>query len=205
MSKNILVLLLVASATVVSAAESLFDGKSLTGWEGDKSIWRVESGAIAGGSLEGNPRNEFLATLKTYKNFILRFEYKIVGNEGFVNGGVQIRSQRLSDPANEMIGYQADIGHGYTGALYDESRRKVVLAMPDKDLVKSIEKMGEWIGYEIRANGPNIKIFVDGKLTVDYTETDPSLVQDGYIGLQIHGKSKAVIWYRNLTIETLPN
>ena len=71
-----------------AAPVSLFDGKSLAGWEGETNqVWRVRDGVIVGGSLEGNPRNEFLATLKSYKNFHLRLEYKLVGTQGFVNGG----------------------------------------------------------------------------------------------------------------------
>lgn len=201
----VLVAFAFAHASVHAASASLFDGKTLNGWEGNTQVWRVESGTIAGGSMDGNPRNEFLATTKTYKNFVLRFEYKLVGTEGFINGGVQFRSQRVADPAHEMIGYQADIGGGYTGCLYDESRRKVVLATADKDLVKSVERVGEWNSYEIRANGPNIQIFVNGKRTIEYTESDSSIVQDGHIALQIHGNCKAVIWYRNLMVETLPN
>ena len=68
-----------------AAPVSLFDGKSLAGWEGETNqVWRVRDGVIVGGSLEGNPRNEFLATLKSYKNFHLRLEYKLVGTQGFV-------------------------------------------------------------------------------------------------------------------------
>jgi len=52
---------------------------------------------IVGGSLNGNPRNEFLATRASYKNFRLRLDYKLVGTEGFVNGGVQFRSQRIAN------------------------------------------------------------------------------------------------------------
>src|ERR1043165_5986863 len=103
---------------------SLFDGKSLAGWEGEtNSVWRIRDGVIVGGSLNGNPRNEFLATERHYTNFHLRLEYKLVGTEGFVNGGVQFRSKRIANPPNEMSGFQADIGAGYSGFLYDESRR----------------------------------------------------------------------------------
>src|ERR1043165_8714288 len=103
---------------------SLFDGRSFAGWEGEtNTVWRILDGVIVGGSLAGNPRNEFLATRKAYRNFHLRLEYKLVGTEGFVNGGVQFRSKRIANPPNEMSGYQADIGAGYRGCLYDESRR----------------------------------------------------------------------------------
>lgn len=184
---------------------SLFDGKTFTGWEGETSkVWRIEEGLILGGSMEGNPRNEFLATVKRYKNFRLKLEYKLTGTEGFVNGGVQIRSERIQQPPNEMIGYQADIGAGKSGNLYDESRRKVTLVEAPKEVIEKAEKPGEWNTYEIVAEGPRVRLLVNGVQTVDYTEKDATIVQEGHIALQIHGNCKAVIAFRNLQIEELP-
>lgn len=185
-------------------AVSLFDGRSLDGWEGDTNIWRVRDGVIVGGSMNGNPRNEFLATMRSYTNFILRLEYKLVGTEGFINSGVQFRSVRLSKPSSEMKGYQADIGAGYSGCLYDESRRNAFLAHASEDLVKKIEKPGDWNQYEIRANGPRIRLWLNGEKTLEYTEADASLPQTGLFGLQIHGGSKAEVMFRNIEIQELP-
>ncbi|HOW67682.1 MAG TPA: HEAT repeat domain-containing protein [Candidatus Paceibacterota bacterium] len=181
----------------------LFDGRSLAGWEGDTNVWRVKEGVIVGGSLDGNPRNEFLATRRSYTNFILRLEYKLVGGEGFVNGGVQFRSVRVPQPPNEMSGYQADIGAGYSGALYDESRRNKFLAQPADDLIKRLEHPGDWNRYEVRCRGAQIQIMLNDEKTVDYTETDPTIPQTGLIALQIHGNCKAEISFRNLTLQDL--
>lgn len=197
-----------------AAPAPLFDGKSLAGWEGDPKVWRVEDGVIVGGSMAGNPRNEFLTTKGKYFNFRLRLEYKLTGTEGFVNGGVQLRSLRMTNPPNEMIGYQADIGAGFTGSLYDESRRKRVLAkvgtgvgskgVKSEAELKQVEKSGDWNTYEVVAVGPRIMIYLNGQNTVDYTESDPS-VDDayGHIGLQIHGNCKAEIRFRNITVDPL--
>ena len=114
-------------------------------------VWRVIDGVIVGGSPDGNPRNEFLATKREYGNFILKLEYKFFRNEGFENSGVQFRSKRISNPPNEISGYQADMGAGYSGCLYDESRRTTMLAKPEKALVEAAEKPEEWNRYEIRA------------------------------------------------------
>lgn len=209
------ILSLFAGVLGLSAAPvSLFDGKTLTGWEGDAKVWRVENGEIIGGSLQGNPRNEFLTTQRTFYNFHLKVEYKLVGTEGFVNSGLQFRSQHATNPANEMIGYQADIGAGHTGCLYDESRRKRFLAragtgvgsagVKDEAEIKSLEKPGEWNRYEVRAEGPRITIYLNGKATLDYTETDPAIDDAyGFIGLQIHGNNKAQVYFRNITIDPL--
>jgi mono/diheme cytochrome c family protein/glucose/arabinose dehydrogenase len=193
---------------LVSAAEpvSLFDGKTLKGWDGETTkVWRVVDGVIVGGSLEGNPQNEFLTAKKVYRNFILRLEYKLEGTEGFVNGGVQFRSVRIPQPPNEMSGYQADIGAGYSGCLYDESRRKKMLLQPAKELIEKAEKPGEWNTYEIRAEEQRIQLFVNKVRTVDYTEREPGIDLKGLIALQIHGKCKAQISFRNITIEALPD
>lgn len=200
----LLALVLATAATDSPQAVPLFDGKTLDGWEGDKEkVWRVVDGAIVGGSIQGNPRNEFLTTTKSYANFVLKFEYKLVGTEGFVNGGVQVRSCRIPKPPNEMKGYQADIGAGHTGTLYDESRRNKALAKADPEVIKKVEKPGEWNSYEVRCEGLRVRLTVNGTQTIDYTEPDETLEQDGLIGLQIHGNCKAEISFRNLTIETL--
>jgi hypothetical protein len=202
--------ILVAVMTNVSAqtpqkATFLFDGKTLGGWEGDTAgTWRVEDGAIAGGSLSDSvPRNEFLCTTRSYGNFILRLKFKLVGTEGFVNSGVQFRSQRTAAPPNEMIGYQADLGEGYWGSLYDESRRNRTLVQADAKQVKDALRPNDWNDYEIRAEGPRIRLFLNGRQTVDYTEPDAAIPQSGLIGLQIHGGGKAKVFFKDIAIEEL--
>jgi len=184
---------------------SLFDGKTLDGWEGDKKVWRVEEGIITGGSFEGNPRNEFLATTKDYKDFTLSLQYRLITKSGTPNAGVQIRSQRITNPPNEMKGYQADIGafgdgKPLSGSLYDESRRNKFLAASDPELLSKTEKPGEWNDMEVTCKGPRIVIKINGKQTVDYTEADASIPLEGKIGLQIHGGQKAEVYYRNIKI-----
>lgn len=198
---SLLFLSTLASADPVS----LFDGKTLEGWEGNTKVWRVEDGAIVGGSMEGNARNEFLTAKKPYKNFILRLEYKLVGTEGFVNGGVQFHSKRAEKPDHEMIGYQADIGGGYSGCLNNELRKPQFLGVADRKLVQSVEKPGDWNKYEIRVEGPKFTLSVNGTKTSEYTEKDPAIPLEGLIGLQIHGNCKAVISFRKMEIEVLPD
>jgi tetratricopeptide (TPR) repeat protein len=194
---------LAALALPAPQAVSIFDGKTLEGWEGDEKVWKVVDGAIVGGSLEGNKQNEFLATKKSYKDFVLKLEYKLTGTEGFINSGVQIRSRRTQKPPNEMKGYQADIGKGYTGSLYDESRRNKALIKPEPGLIDKIEKLGDWNLYEIRCEGLRVVLKGNGTQTIDYTEEAKTLEQEGLIGLQIHGGAKSQVFFRNITIEEL--
>jgi hypothetical protein len=144
-----------------------------------------------------------LATIGRYTNFVLRVEYKLIGTEGFVNSGVQFRSVRVSNPPNEMSGYQADIGAGYSGCLYDESRRNTFLARPSEETIKRLEKVGEWNHYEIRCEGRHIQLWFNSEKTVDYTEPDTAIPQSGLIGLQIHGGNKAEVSFRDIVIQEL--
>ncbi len=192
--------------TGISAAErSLFDGKTFSGWEGETvKTWRIEDGVIVGGSLETNvPRNEFLASKTRFKNFDLRLKYKLQGTEGFVNGGVQFRSERVPNH-HEMSGYQADIGQGYDGALYDESRRNKFLIQPEKEIVQKALKPNDWNDYRIRAEGNRVRIWLNGVEMVDFTEKEPGIAQDGLIALQVHGGGKALISFKDIVIEELP-
>ncbi|MDH4090348.1 MAG: DUF1080 domain-containing protein [Cyclobacteriaceae bacterium] len=188
-----------------SGSARLFDGETFNGWEGDTvTTWKIANGAIVGGSLsETVPHNDFLCTTKAYDNFVLRLKFKLEGNGGFINAGVQFRSRRATDPAYEMIGYQADMGNNYYGALYDESRRDVVLAGPDSIAALSIIKPGDWNDYEIRAENKRIQIFLNGQQTVDYTEPGQDIPQSGIIGLQIHGGGKALVSYKDITIKEI--
>ena len=93
----------------------IFDGKSFDGWEGNRAIFRIEQGAIVGGSLHDKiARNEFLCTTRAYGDFELRLKVKLLGGEA-ANAGVQFRTRRIPDN-HEVIGYQADLGQNYWGS-----------------------------------------------------------------------------------------
>ncbi len=184
----------------------LFDGKTFNGWEGDTIMtWRIEDGAIIGGSLlDTVPNNDFLSTTRTYGNFILKLKIKLTGTEGFINSGIQFHSKRLSDPAHEMTGYQADWGEGYWASLYDESRRNVTLMKPDSLKIHSWIKKNEWNDYEIRTENKHISLYINGHKTVDYTEPDMNVPQSGLIAIQIHGGGKAQVAIKEIYIKELP-
>ena len=193
----------VAAGQPAAARVPLFDGKTFNGWAGDTvRTWRIADGAIVGGSLtETVPRNDFLVTTREFSDFVLRLRFKLEGTEGFINSGVQFRSQRAKEPAHEMIGYQADIGAKYWGSLYDETRRNKVLAAPDQTAVMAHVRLNDWNDYEIRAEGRRVRLILNGYQTVDYTEPDESIPLSGLIGLQVHGGGKAQVSFRDMTIE----
>ncbi|MCF8323771.1 MAG: DUF1080 domain-containing protein [Leadbetterella sp.] len=183
----------------------LFDGKTFNGWQGDiKNTWKIENNTIVGGSLEKTvPQNDFLCTARTYDNFILKLKIKLIGNEGFINSGIQFRSIRTSNPANEMIGYQADWGKDYWASLYDESRRNKTIAKADSAQILKWIKINDWNDYEVRAEGRRIRLYINGHQTVDYTESDANIPQSGLIGLQIHGGGKAQVAFKDIYLTEL--
>ena len=205
--RSLLLPFLLLTVSIVAHGEpiALFDGKTLDGWEGDAKWWRVEDGAITGGSLtEQVPRNEFLATKKQFHNFELRLKIKLTGAGGFVNSGVQVRSIRVPG-SSEMSGYQVDAGEGWWGKLYDESRRNKVIGEPvDAEAAAKAARRDDWNEYRIRCEGPRLQAWINGVATLDYTEADPKIPQNGLIGLQVHGGGKALVQFKEITIEELP-
>lgn len=207
MKYTVLAALLVSSFALAADPVPLFDGRTFDGWEGDtKGTWRIEDGALMAGSLERKqPRNEFLCTKENYGDFELTLEFKLIGapGSGFINGGVQIRSERHADGV-EMVGYQADLGDPkYWGALYDESRRRKILSEVDMTKVEPVLKRDGWNTYTIRCEGPRIQLFINGLQTVDYTEDDKSIPLTGKIAVQIHGGANSVVGYRRLMLKKL--
>ena len=77
--------------------------------------------------------------------------------------------------SREMAGYQADMAAEYWGGLYDESRRDKFLGKPDPAAVAKVLKPADWNDYVIRCEGPRIRLWLNGLLTVDFTETDPAM------------------------------
>ncbi len=183
----------------------LFDGKSLDGWEGNAKLWRVQDGALTGGSLTEDVReNDFLATQKDYGNYILRLKIKLTGAGGFINSGIQMRSTRVPN-SSEMCGYQCDYGDPtWWGCVYDESRRNRVMAQSNMKLLDPAIKRDDWNDYVIRAEGPRITTWINGVMGVDYTEQDPKIPLSGKIGVQIHGGGKALVQVKDVTLEELP-
>ncbi len=177
----------------------LFDGKTLNGWEGNRKYWSVRDGMIVG-RHDGIRHNEFLCTERSFADFELKLEFRLVGGRG--NSGIQFRSKRVPN-STEVSGYQADIGPGWWGALYDESRRNRLLARPEGDvrkrMLKALKPDG-WNRYVIRAEGRHITLVLNGVKTVDYNESDPKIPQTGVIGLQIHGGPPMEIHFRNIVL-----
>ena len=196
-----LLLVLVGTISAGEADEEgfapLFNGKDLTGWEGNDKLWIVEDGMLVGRS-PGIRHNDFLATTRTYGDFILRFQIRLLGGKG--NSGVQFRSKRVPK-SHEVSGYQADVGAGWWGTLYDEARRNRPMARPKPADLKRAIKPKDWNDYEVKAVGDRITLTINGVVMVDYTETDPKIAREGIIAPQVHSGGPLEVQFRNLRIK----
>ena len=182
---------------------SLFDGNTFSGWEGDTiNTWRIIDHVIVGGSLSKKvPRNEFLCSKESYGDFEFSLQFKLLGRgTDLINAGVQFHSKRLPNPGNEMIGYQADIGDGFWGSLYDEYRRNVVIVNPDSLLIKKILKPNNWNSLRIRSTDRRIRIWLNEAQTVDYTEPDERIIHYGRFGIQVRGGGITLVQYKNIKV-----
>lgn len=182
--------------------EPLFNGEDLEGWEGNLEYFRIEGDAIVAGTLERKiPNNEFLCTKKRFEDFELVLEVKLKGEGN--NAGIQFRSERIAGD-HEVQGYQCDVGAAWNrpvwGGLYDESRRRKMLAEGDPKSLTKWLKDGEWNELRIVAKGNRIQQFLNGHQTIDYTEEDSEIPSTGIIGLQIHSGPPTEAWYRNIRL-----
>ena len=196
-----LLLASIALAEVEEGFTPIFDGKTLDGWEGNWKIFRIQDGAVVAGSLETPiPHNDFLCTKQEYGDFELRLKFKVLGTGA--NAGIQFRSRRVPNH-HEVSGYQADLGDGWWGSLYDESRRNKVLVKADEAKLNEVLKRDDWNDYTIRCEGKRIQLWINDQQTVDYTELDDKIEQQGIIGLQIHGGGPSEAWYKDIRIKEL--
>lgn len=175
----------------------LFNGKDLSGWEGDTRLWIVRDDMLIGRST-GIKHYSFLTTTQAFEDFVLRFQIKLVDGKG--NTGVLFRSKRVPH-SHEVAGYQADFAPGRHGNIYDESRRRKVLARPDAKVLEECLKRTDWNDYEIKAKGGRITLSINGVKLVDYVEPDTTIARRGLVALQIHKGKPMEVRFRNIRIK----
>jgi putative heme-binding domain-containing protein len=171
---------------------TFFNRKDLTGWIGDSKLWSVENGEIVG-RTSGLKRNEFLRSDAMAGDFRLVTQVKLVKNEG--NSGIQFRSEPLPD--GEMKGYQADIGAGWWGKLYEENGRALLW---DKTTGEKAVKPGEWNEYIVEAQGDKIRTWINGVLSVDLVDSPGA--RRGIFAFQLHSGGPTEVHYRIIELET---
>jgi hypothetical protein len=214
------------SLTALAGEKQLFNGKDLTGWDGNTKLWSVEDGAITGkagfGADDKIAHNTFLILKDlTPGDFELTFKIKLVGGYS----GLQYRSKVQSQgPWGPIVGgYQAefDAENTYSGMLLEErgrgifakrgekvtvpagGRPQVTGSLGDaKELGAAITK-NEWNDYKVVAKGSHLQHFINGKQTVDVTDEDAAKsAKDGVIALQLRAGFQMTVQFKDLVLKT---
>jgi len=204
------VILLVISLGTFAAKgewEKLFNGKDLTGWErlNGTAEYTIVNGEIVGTSKANTP-NTFLATTRTFGDFILEYEMKM---DTGLNSGVQIRSESKKEVNNGRVhGYQVecdDAPRGWSAGIYDEARRGWLYPMEYNQASKNAYKRAQWNKYRVEAIGNSIRTWLNDLPCANLVD---DMTPAGFIALQVHaiGKEEAnagkTICWRNIRIMT---
>lgn len=185
----------------------LVQPNSLEGWTliNGSAEYSVQQGEITGMTVMNSP-NSFLATDRTYANFILELEFNV---DSDLNSGVQIRSNSLPDYRNGRVhGYQIEIDpsdRAWTAGLYDEGRRGWLFDLSKSPKARSAFKQNEWNHFRIEARGDHIRTWLNGVLATDILD---SMTSEGFIALQVHSIRDAslvgkMVRWRNIKIREL--
>jgi len=216
-----------------AAMESLFNGKDLAGWDGDPRLWSVRDGVIHGETTKENAAqgNTFLIWQGGEPgDFELRLSFRCNAAN---NSGIQYRSRRITDESakNKWVvrGYQHEIRNEHKlpnvpGFIYDEGGKrsricqageratweadggkKVVDKLIDQDEFTKLMKIDDWNDVVIRAEGNHVRHWLNGRLTLDFTDNDPKLaLAKGVIALQLHAGAPMWVEFRDIRLKKLP-
>lgn len=208
------------------AFRPIFDGKALTGWEGDTKYWRVENGAIVGETTQEAPlkQNTFLTWRGgAPKDFELKIEYRL-SMQG--NSGVQYRSEPIPDRQFALRGYQADIDseNRFTGQIYEEGGRGflalrgqmnrveggqtvnklIISSLGDGAQLASLIRKQDWNELHIIARGNTLIQSMNGQVMSLLIDDEPKgRRMEGVIGLQLHVGPPMKIEFRNIRLKNL--
>lgn len=198
MRKIVAILVAVVLATTVMGqkAQSIFNGRDLTGWKiHGTEKWYVEKGLLV---CESGPDKEYgyLSTTRQYKDFELTLEFKQEANG---NSGVFFRS---SIEGVKISGWQVEVAPPgmHTGGVY-ESYGRGWLIKPDAEAEKAI-KPGKWNKMRIRVVGDKVTTFLNGKQMIDLSDEKIGKA-NGFIALQIHDGGGIKVKWRKMKVKEL--
>ena len=210
-----------AAQSAEEGFDSIFDGKTLKGWDGNRDYWSVKDGAITGITTAENPTkgNTFIVWRGgEVADFELRLQFRIQGG----NSGVQYRSKEVDKWV--ISGYQADFDGpgGWTGTLYEERGRGVLAKRGNKVIISdsgekrttgktateeeilSVVKKEDWNDYTIIARGNHLVQILNGKVTVDVTDEQAGkAARKGLLALQLHAGPPMTVQFRQIRIKHL--
>jgi len=209
----------------------LFNGKDLTGWDGDPQFWSVKDGVIHGSTSKEKPAkgNTFLVYKEsTFKNFELRLSYRCSSTN---NSGIQYRSKPLGNTPPQkwqMKGYQHELRNSDTlpnvpGFIFDEKgtrgriclagekavwkkgdKKKTVLEnLVDQAAFKKIMKVDDWNDIVIIAKGNTLKHYLNGTQILDFTDEHENALTEGNIAIQLHAGAAMWTEVKNVRVKEL--
>jgi hypothetical protein len=193
--------------------QSLFNGKDLSGWDGDPRLWSVQDGAIRGETTEENKAkgNTFLINQDiNTADFELRLSFRC--NE-VNNSGIQYRSEHIADgtASNEWVvrGYQYEIRNeqdfpNVSGFIYGEKlgrgriclvgekaviedgEKKVLETLITEEEFQELFNLDDWNEVIIHAESNHIRHYMNGRLILDFVDDPELTLRDGVLALQLH-------------------
>jgi Domain of Unknown Function (DUF1080) len=219
-----------AAGDTEAGFETIFDGKTLKGWEGDPRYWRVEAGSLVG---EVTPetvlkKNSFIIWRgRTTRDFELKVEYRISARG---NSGINYRSVEVAGEPFALRGYQADIdgqnrNQGelrHTGQNYEERGRTflarrgqsvrleegkppaVLASLGEAKELAAFIKNDDWNEYHLIARGNVLIHILNGRVMSVVVDEDATARRfDGLLGVQVHTGPPMKVEYRNFRLKTL--
>lgn len=218
-----LALILVLASSIARSDEdlvSLFNGKDLSGWDGDPTLWKVENGIIIGTCTgpENPKHNTFLIWRDgTLKDFELRAKVRVKGDN---NSGVQYRSRPLPEVGPWAIaGYQCDIHPAiqHTGMTYEEKGRGI-FGLNGQSLVLDPEgerwivsehepvaiDVAEWNEYTVIARGNHFIHLINGQMSSQLTDFDEKgRALEGLLAFQLHNGNANTVEIKEVRLKAL--
>jgi hypothetical protein len=177
----------------------LWNGKDLTGWHPiGKGEWKIEGDQIVGRHDRAEKEYSHLVTDAVYGDFEVRFKFKSVAG----NSGLYFRIDEDPKAFSGVRGFQAEIDPKVdVGGLYETNGRSWVVK-PTGEQVASWFKPGEWNEMTVSANGPRVKVTINGKTTAEID--DPQGRKQGRFALQVHGGQECLVYFKDLEIKGEP-
>jgi len=210
--------------------KKIFNGKDLSGWDGDPLLWSVKDGVIHGETTEENPAkgNTFIIWKDgTVKDFELRLTFRCNATN---NSGIQYRSKHIVDDKvkNKWVvrGYQHELRNetgfpNISGFIYDEGgkrgricmvgekatweadRKNVTGELLTKEEFQTLFKLDDWNDVVIIAKGNHIQHYMNDRLILDFTDNEPNLaLSEGILALQLHAGKSMWVDFKNIRLAT---
>jgi hypothetical protein len=212
--------------------KQLFNGKDLTGWDGDPRLWSVRDGAIRGETTAEHPAqgNTFIIWKEgTTKDFELRLSFRCNAAN---NSGIQYRSKHIiaGQVRNAWVvrGYQHEIRNenqlpNVSGFIYDEGgkrgriclvgekavwgadgKKTVTGTLIDQPGFLELFRLDDWNDVVILARGPRIQHYLNNRLILDFTDNDPQLaLHEGVLAFQLHGGKPMWVEFKNVRLKEI--